>query len=347
MASAKCPICGTNNCDRSSVNPLDTRMFFTCPICGRYELKWYMNDVDYEDLDRNQLASYLFYHRYLHDSFPTEYRYHTTLSKDICDNYKAEFNQGIMNNGNPVHMDRDIINTWYPKSFNERVDYIIRYLGDHNPHIGQAVSFTYEEMLSLLFIDRFEIDNQPISRTSGNIISRDKTECNAEANYMLDSLKESGLIGYDLTTNCYIHLTPKGYAKVDAIQRNTAEGKSVLVAMKFGDDTKNLREAIRQGITDAGYVAIFIDEVQHNDFITPELLKHIRDSKFVVVDLTHKNNGAYFEEGYAMGLGKSVIQLCRKNRKLHFDIAQKNTIMWDTESDIPERLCNRIKATID
>ena len=117
--------------------------------------------------------------------------------------------------------------------------------------------------------------------------------------------------------------------------------------MKFGDDTKVLREAIRQGITEAEYVAIFIDEVQHNDFITPELLKYIRDSKFVVVDLTHQNNGAYFEEGYAMGLGKPVIQLCKKDTQLHFDIAQKNTIIWSDESEIPERLVNRIKATID
>ncbi len=30
-----------------------------------------------------------------------------------------------------------------------------------------------------------------------------------------------------------------------------------------------------------------------------------------------------------------------------FDIAQKNTIMWATEEDIPEKLRNRIKATID
>ena len=60
----------------------------------------------------------------------------------------------------------------------------------------------------------------------------------------------------------------------------------------------------------------------------------------MVVDLTHQNNGAYFEEGYAMGLGKPVIQLCRKDTKLHFDIAQKNTIIWDSEADIPLRLAN-------
>ena len=112
-------------------------------------------------------------------------------------------------------------------------------------------------------------------------------------------------------------------------------------------DTERLRESIREGIQSAGYIAIFIDEVQHNELITPELLKHIKDSKFVVVDLTHQNNGAYFEEGYAMGLGKPVIQLCKRGVELHFDIAQKNTVMWATEDDIPELLRKRIVATIE
>lgn len=54
---------------------------------------------------------------------------------------------------------------------------------------------------------------------------------------------------------------------------------------------------IRQGIMPVGYVAIFIDEVEHNDSITPELLKYIKDSKFTVVYLSHQNNGTVFEEG--------------------------------------------------
>lgn len=113
------------------------------------------------------------------------------------------------------------------------------------------------------------------------------------------------------------------------------------------NNTEKLREAIHKGIHSAGYIAIFIDEVQHNELITPELLKHIKDSKFVVVDLTHQNNGAYFEEGYAMGLGKPVIQLCKQGVKPHFDVAQKNTIMWATEDDITGLLQKRIAATIE
>lgn len=39
-----------------------------------------------------------------------------------------------------------------------------------------------------------------------------------------------------------------------------------------------------------------------------------------------------------MGLGKPVIQLCKKGVNLHFDIAQKNTIMWESEDAIPNKL---------
>lgn len=73
-----------------------------------------------------------------------------------------------------------------------------------------------------------------------------------------------------------------------------------------------------------------IDEVEHNDFITPELLKYIKDSKFAVVYLSHQNNGAYLKK-VRDGLGKSVIQLCKKDVRLYFDIAQE------------KQLCGRLK----
>lgn len=87
-----------------------------------------------------------------------------------------------------------------------------------------------------------------------------------------------------------ISITPKGYDRIDQLQQRDNEGKDALVAMRFGSETLKLREAIREGIFDAGYHAIFIDEVEHNGFITPELLSRINKSRFVVVDLTHRNN---------------------------------------------------------
>lgn len=340
MDKKNCPVCGAES--TVSVDyPHDT-IFHECPICGRFQITLDEHTI----INNNQLAPYLYHNSFTCKGFG-EYRYHTTLDKETCDKYKKDFQEGDNTHGLPVHMDSEMINNWYPKSFSERVDRILLKLGSIAEHIGQSISFRSLELFSLLFIDRKE--KKPLSdeRTW-----RDTSACREEATYMLNCLSVEDLIHFSQTSRSdllggKITITPKGYSRIDLLQKNTAHGRNALVAMKFGDDTKPLREAIRTGIGSAGYNAVFIDEVQHNDFITPELLKYIRDSKFVVVDLTHKNNGAYFEEGYAMGLGKQVIQLCRKNRKLHFDVAQKNTIMWATEEDIPLMLSNRIKATID
>lgn len=340
--TSKCPVCESNATAQADYGRLVT--FYTCPVCGRFELS------PLEQINNNHLASYLAYNAF-HQSNVIEYRYHTGLDKDTCDRYRKEFDAGKRDHGRPVHMDADIIDNWYPKTFSERVDNILLYLGTHIPHIGQEITLEWNKLLSILFVDRYDVVTAPHNPNYLDQTRRDDNDCDHEVQYMLNYLQNEGYIewvpGSAGNDREAISLTPKGYARIEILQKNTAYGRNVLVAMKFGDDTIPLREAIRKGITDAGYIAIFIDEVQHNDFITPELLKYIRDSKFVVVDLTHQNNGAYFEEGYAMGLGKQVIQLCQKDQRLHFDIAQKNTIMWGTEEDIPERLSNRIKATID
>lgn len=339
MTTGKCVVCGSQ-ATKSPNYDLD-RVFFSCPVCGRYELG--AMDLQHP-MNYDLLAPYLLYNSF-RPQMGLEYRYHTTLDKDTCDRYRQQFDSGNNTHGRPVHMDADMIEAWYPKSFAEKIDKILLYLGAKSKHIGEVITLSYEETVSATFTDRYEYD------LYGNSTTRKEESCKKESAYILHYLEECKYIncsaGANREKHVNIQITPMGYSRIDVLQKHTVNSRNVLVAMKFGDDTRNLREAIRKGITDAGYVAVFIDEVQHNEFITPELLKHIRDSKFVVVDLTHQNNGAYFEEGYAMGLGKPVIQLCQKDTRLHFDIAQKNTIMWATEDDIPECLTNRIKATIE
>lgn len=344
--SVKCPACTSS---AKAYNDGDGFVFYNCPICGRYELRW---PVESCPIDRNHLASYLVYHSYQQpiDGETTKYKYNTVRDKEFCDEVRNNDKQGNIRFGCPVHIDSQIIESWYPHNFAERVDKILLYIAQHTDHIGQRLPLGVNRLLNVLFVDKQKFDNNRLSSHYNQWIERSKEEYTQEANYMLHFLSQKSYIDTDVFEGLRPHhilLAPSGYARVDELQKNTARGRNVLVAMKFGSDTKHLREAIRRGISDAGYHAIYIDEVEHNDFITPELLKHIRDSKFVVVDLTHQNNGAYFEEGYAMGLGKPVIQLCKSGTTLHFDIAQKNTIIWNGEEDIPQRLCNRIKATIE
>ena len=58
----------------------------------------------------------------------------------------------------------------------------------------------------------------------------------------------------------------------------------------------------------------------------------IQASDFVIADLTHDNLGAYWEAGYAEGLGKPVIYTCESTRfeanKTHFDTNHCTTVTW-------------------
>ncbi|MEQ2564110.1 hypothetical protein WMO41_13225 [Ventrimonas sp. CLA-AP-H27] len=334
-----CPVCGAKAYIQQSMDPV--KFFYSCPICGRYE--YYVRLTELEKFNLNHLSSYLLYNGFKESM--NEYRYFTTMSKERCDEYNIKFRHGDVTYGHPVRLENENVENWYPKTFSEKVDNILLYLNSRIMHMGEYVKLSKEEMISCFFVDRYDYKD-------GNCAKRTDTEIQAQQNYILNFLVSRN---YILSPQSWaggenerpVTLSPEGYDRIDSIQKNMVDGKKVLVAMKFGEDTQKLREMIRQGITLAGYVAIFIDEVEHNDFITPELLKYIKDSKFIVADLSHQNNGAYSEEGYAMGLGKPVIQLCKKDVKLHFDIAQKNTIIWKTEEEIPERLKNRIIATID
>lgn len=334
-----CPVCGSYSYKKIYMDPV--KHFYDCPVCGRYE--YFPIFAELTSFNLNHLGAYLAYNGFIQNG--TEYRYFTTMSKEKCDEYSKDFENGERSHGHPVHLSVENVENWYPKTFSDKIDYILFYLNDHTKHYGENVKLSKEALFSGFFVERYDDENKSNKK-------REDADMKSQADFIFDYLKSEKFLMPSLswTGGDYDRpfiLAPDGYARIDQLQKNISTGKNVLVAMQFGDDTKNLRESIRQGITDSGYVAIFIDEVQHNDFITPELLKYIKDSKFVVADLSHQNNGAYFEEGYAMGLGKPVIQLCQQDVQLHFDVAQKNTIMWKTESDISKQLKNRIIATID
>ena len=74
----------------------------------------------------------------------------------------------------------------------------------------------------------------------------------------------------------------------------------------------------------------------------------IRDSAFVIADLTHDNPGAYWEAGYAEGLGKPVIYICEKskfdNESTHFDTNHCTTVPWS--KDDPEGFRKELIATL-
>ena len=83
--------------------------------------------------------------------------------------------------------------------------------------------------------------------------------------------------------------------------------------------------------------------------IDNRLRVEIQAARFLISDLTHDNSGAYWEAGYAEGLGKPVIYTCRKDvfegeRGTHFDTNHLLTVPW-SEGELPEAM-EVLKASI-
>ena len=161
----ECPVCGSEV--PCSVDIKLSLYFYECPVCGRYEIKS-LGGASVFDL--NHLAAYLIYHCFS-CSNAVEYRYHTVRDKEECDKYNEEFECGNNKIGRPVHMDSDMVENWYPKTFAERVDRILLYLNAKTTHIGQTFSLSNGEMISSLFVDRYKITRY---RNSGNICKCEK-----------------------------------------------------------------------------------------------------------------------------------------------------------------------------
>ncbi|MPM29444.1 hypothetical protein SDC9_75984 [bioreactor metagenome] len=140
----------------------------------------------------------------------------------------------------------------------------------------------------------------------------------------------------DGTDKYSITLTMKG---IEYVEKHKSEIKKsqCFVAMWFNKETENLwTQAILPGCLNAGYYPVRIDKYPHNNNIADEILSGIRKSHFLIADFTVQNRGVYYEAGFARGLGKQVIQLCRDDyfngadleHRMHFDNIQVNTIRW-------------------
>ncbi len=363
-----CPICydsrATIYVDR--INP--RRFLCDCCVCGRFISN---ADIDFRNLysgyNIDEVASFMFYNgeRAINDRNVLD---SNILSFDggmiDCPKFYENLDPSNVPNFHCLPVNAQVIKNWMPKSFSGKIDYILSYLANKTNRYGESLFFYENELVSLFFLKRHELihgcsfEPLPIDELHRQLqfivewiekenylsFQRDRTDINVKFSKSVYYWEhEPDLLMF--TFRCL--LTPNGYKRVDYIEKHDEASKDVFIAMKFGEETTRLRECIKDGIYRAGYNPILIDEIEHNDQIMPELLYRIRQSRFLVADLTYDNSGVYFEAGYALGYGKNVIQLCKRGERMHFDRSQVNTIIWDNEEEIPQRLCNRIKATID
>lgn len=323
MEEDKCLICGKISTKCSSEHCSD----YECSECGKYK-SWGEFESDLDDDFRNKLRCYIFYH-------------------------KNELSEGFVIGDEPPHEDminkyisKQMVENWYPKTFSGRFEKALMYLVETLDYIGQTREYCINELSKIFFLKDADVKS---------IVN--------QLCYYSDFMYREGYSSKQWATfsgvKCKIDFTPKALSRVDELTKNQSNNRDVFVAMSFSSTTDGIREAIRKGIEKAQYSAKIIDEIIHNQQIVPYMIQKIRESKFLIMDITEPNFGAYYEAGYAYGLGKEVIITCRRDvftekerkcdkddkcnykewaTKPHFDIVQKQILVWDDEEDLTNRL---------
>jgi nucleoside 2-deoxyribosyltransferase len=232
----------------------------------------------------------------------------------------------------PIYLLGDLLSE-YPDSASDRLDESLINVAKLSKFPGDPV-YIRESDKSLFFVQSVQL---------------------VEMKYIANQLFQDGLIEISKLSAAdfpaHITVTAKGWNRIAELEKGReADTKQVFVAMSFSPKMDSpYKNAITKAIKQAGYQPIRIEEVEHNNDITDEIIVKIRQSKFVIADFTGHRGGVYFEAGYALGLGKTVIWTCKDDdfKDIHFDTRQFSHIKWSTENELYEKLLNRIKATIN
>jgi len=143
-------------------------------------------------------------------------------------------------------------------------------------------------------------------------------------------------------------LTLKGWQLFEQISQGQGEEMLAFMAMPFRYDYINdaFEKHWKPAAGDAGYRLELITENQTAGVIVENIKGKIRRSKFLVCDLSGGNRGAYWEAGFAEGLGKPIIYLCEKKyiKCIHFDVKHFLYIEWDRKN--PAKAAKQLQDVI-
>ena len=119
---------------------------------------------------------------------------------------------------------------------------------------------------------------------------------------------------------------------------------SVFVIMSFSEkgQYRDLYKAIKRVCDKYEYIARRVDESNLFKRIVPEIMRQIRQSAYLIVDVTEPKPNVFYELGIAEGLRKEIILVAKAGTVLPFDINDFPVIFWDSFSDFEEELERRV-----
>lgn len=314
----RCPICRNDydNESRRSGNAGPV-VYFDCSLCGMFGIADNLiRDIDQLSIEPNRLngAQRARLIKYVHDR-----------------SRAAPTNTFIV-----VQADLGFVfNEMRLPSPGEQAVNIIRYVGDRLVDSADG--------LDNLPLDFFVLVGSPSPRRAGLIVEQLLSDGIFIGSVGLPRrllTTPSGSVDEKQLTVSGLDLTLRGWDRYEAEKRGRYAGPYGFVARKFVQAPLDIllrdhtRPALKQEL---GLDLIDMRDAARAGVIDNVMREKIRDAAFVVADLTDDNAGAYWEAGYAEGLGKPVLYICERGKfergapdggGTHFDTNHLTTVLW-------------------
>lgn len=171
---------------------------------------------------------------------------------------------------------------------------------------------------------------------------------------LLSSLVSENLLDRQAHSIGYtsVKLTLLGWNKVSELQKINTKSTESFMAMQFDEKQIDfINKEVKPIVKETGFHLKLLPEFDLKENLIDDRLRvAIKKSRFIICDLTHGNRGAYWEAGYAEGLGLPVIYICEKGSlndktKVHFDVNHQQILLWEKDKEIKPFL-DELKAKI-
>jgi nucleoside 2-deoxyribosyltransferase len=124
----------------------------------------------------------------------------------------------------------------------------------------------------------------------------------------------------------------------------------VFVAMSFREEEEPALVDYWQAMLRAAekarreFTLIRLDQVKGDYDIVDRLFSEIAAADLVIADLTLSPSNVYLEIGFARGRRKHVIQTCRSDTRLEFDIRGRRTVIYRNATTLEHQLLQELDA---
>jgi len=122
---------------------------------------------------------------------------------------------------------------------------------------------------------------------------------------------------------------------------------NAFIVMSFQREYRDVFASCSEVCREFKFQAEKTDESASLERIVPRIEAGIRNSAFVIADVSEPAPNIFYELGYARALGKQVIVTARKGTQLPFDIGDLPTIFWEIQEDLKEGLRRCLPAVVE